>query len=268
VEVGTTNRTRLADYRRALGPETGALLKVHPSNYRIEGFTESVTLGELVALGREHGLPVIHDLGSGLLRPELLEGYPPEPGPVASVEAGADAVTWSGDKLLGGPQAGIINGREDAVARMAADPLHRAVRVDTSTLGALEATLRIYRDRGDVGDRLPALRALRESRTEVRRRAEAAREHLERPDGVSVVETEAVVGGGAYPGHRIPSAGWEVTGVDGETLARACRTGDPPLVGTVREGRFRVDFRAILPGQEDDVAGALEEALRRLGGGP
>ena len=261
-EVGTTNRTRASDYGEALGPETGAILKVHPSNYRVEGFTESVALEELVALGRKHGVPVIHDLGSGLLRPELLEGFPPEPGPAASVEAGADVVTWSGDKLLGGPQAGIVNGRAGAVERMERDPLHRAFRVDKMTLAALEATLRIYRDRSDAESRLPALRMLLEPLAEVRARAESApRPALPGEVELELVECESVVGGGAYPEHRIPSVAWELRGADGQSVARACRTGDPPLIGTVREGRFRADFRTIRPGQEAQVSSVLEAAV-------
>lgn len=267
VEVGTTNRTRREDYRRSLGPETGAILKVHPSNYRIHGFTESVPLEDLVDLGREHGLPVIHDLGSGLLRPDLLTGFPPEPGPAASVAAGADAVTWSGDKLLGGPQAGIINGRAAAVERMEEDPLHRAVRVDKMTVTALEVTLRIYRDRSEPEAALPSLRALLASREELRARAEeTAPRDLPGSARVEVVSTDAVVGGGAYPGHPIPSAGWEVRGVPGQELARACRMGHPPLVGTVREGRFRVDFRTLLLREEAAASGALRAAIGRMGG--
>ena len=144
VEVGTTNRTRASDFREALGPETGMLLKVHPSNFRIEGFTEEVGLADLVALGRGAGVPVVHDLGSGLLDLALAPQLPPEPVPAGSVQAGADLVLWSGDKLLGGPQAGIIHGRAEWVSRLRRSPLLRALRVDKLTLAALEATLILH----------------------------------------------------------------------------------------------------------------------------
>ncbi len=270
--VGTTNRTRVADYRDATGEETALLLKVHPSNYRVEGFTAAAELEELADLGREAGVPLVHDLGSGLLRPEVVEGLPEEPSPRRSLEAGADLVTWSGDKLLGGPQAGVVVGREELIGRLRSNPLLRAFRVDKMTLAALEATLRLYRDGERPARDVPALGLLLRSAEAVEERARealaSAREDGLIPDGVRVrVERmEAVVGGGAYPGHRIESAGWALDAPSPERLDAACRSGDPPLVGRIRDGAYRLDFRTLLPGQEGAAARALSEAWRRAEG--
>lgn len=262
LEVGTTNRTRAADYERAVGPEAGMILRVHPSNYRVRGFTERPTLAELVRAGRRAGVPVVHDLGSGLLRPDLLDGYPAEPSPSDSVEAGADLATWSGDKLLGGPQAGVLTGTRDVVDRLRGEPLLRALRVDKMTLAALESTLRRYR--AGRGGELPALRALREPRTSVEERAGEALAAVTVPDGVqvAVARTTARVGGGAYPDHAVPSAGWRVDGLPAEAVAARCREGEPPLVGRVADGTFWVDVRTLLPGQEGEAARVLSRALR------
>lgn len=262
VEVGTTNRTRARDYERALGPDAGMILRVHPSNYRVEGFTARPTLEELVRVGRRAGVPVVHDLGSGLLRPELLGGFPPEPSPADSAAAGTDLATWSGDKLLGGPQAGVLTGTRKAVDRLRDDPLLRALRVDKMTLAALEATLRSYR--AGRGGELPALRALRASRGAVAERAREALEHVAAPEGITVevAETSARVGGGAYPEHAIPSAGWRVRGVSPDEVAARCRADEPPLVGRVAEGAFWVDVRTLIPGQEKEAARILGRALR------
>lgn len=264
--VGTTNRTRPEDYRRAVNDRTGMLLKVHPANYRVEGFTETTGLEELVELGREAGVPVVHDLGSGLLRPGLLAGFPAEPTPSGSLEAGADLVTWSGDKLLGGPQAGVLAGRPEPVERLRSNPLLRALRVDKTTIAALEATLRLYRDPEAAARRVPALRMLTEPAEEVRSRARRTLEEAELPDALAVrVEgMEAVVGGGAYPDHRLASAGWVVGGAPAERLDEACRTGRPPLVGRIGGDELRLDFRTLFPGQEDEAAAALARALDRI----
>jgi L-seryl-tRNA(Ser) seleniumtransferase len=270
--VGTTNRTRLADYRVAAGEETALLLKVHPSNYRVEGFTSAVELGELAALGREVGVPVVHDLGSGLLSPELMEGFPEEPSPARSLEAGADLVTWSGDKLLGGPQAGVVAGREELIGRLRSNPLLRAFRVDKMTLAALEATLRLHRDGERAATAVPALRLLLRRAEAVEDRARdalaSAREAGLIPAGarVRVERMEAVVGGGSYPGHRIESAGWALEASSPGRLDAACRSGDPPLVGRVRDDEYRLDFRTLLPGQEEPAARVLAEAWRRTEG--
>ncbi len=262
-EVGTTNRTRLDDYRRSLGPEVGAILKVHPSNYRVEGFIASVTVHELVGLGRETGVPVVHDIGSGLLRADLLPGFPAEPTVASSLEAGADLVTWSGDKLFGGPQSGILLGSRDLVARLRRNPLLRAFRVDKITLAALEATLALYADPERAARRVPALRMLREPAEEIADRARAALDALDPPAGVRVQleRMSSVVGGGSFPGFEIPSAGIVVRGIDPEVLAARCRGGPLPLIGVIREGAFHLDFRTIAPGDEPLAAGVLNVAM-------
>lgn len=267
-EVGTTNRTRLSDYREALGGRTGMLLKVHPSNYRIRGFVESVDLADLARLGRERDVPVVHDLGSGLLRPRLLPGFPREPSVRDSLDAGADLVTWSGDKLMGGAQAGLVAGDAELVERARANPLLRAFRVDKMTLAALEAVLRLHLDAERASESIPALRALRAGPDAVEERARRALGSVDAPGGVriEVASLAGRVGGGAYPGFELPSAGWIVTGVDPEMLDEACRSGDPPLVGRIREGAYVVDFRTILPGQEDAVARVVGRALEGLAG--
>lgn len=264
VEVGTTNRTREADYREAIGPRTGLVLKVHPSNYRLVGFTEEVPLSGVAAICRTAGVPVAHDLGSGLLRPELLPEFPPEPGVRASLDAGADVVSWSGDKLLGGPQAGVLLGRGEAVARLRRNPLLRAFRVDKGTLAALEATLRLYRDPEQALREVPVLRALAEPVEQVEARAgrALARVRFDPPARVQVRRMKAVVGGGAFPGLELPSAGWMVEGLPPEEIESRCRAGTPPLIGRVSDDRFWLDFRTLLPGEEGEAAEALQRALR------
>ena len=211
VEVGTTNRTRLADYASAITPETALLLKVHPSNYRVVGFTESVRTAELAELGRARGIPVLEDLGSGCFLDLRPWGLPREPTVPETVAAGADVVTFSGDKLLGGPQAGIVVGRQALVERLRQNPLNRALRIDKLTLAALEATLRAYEDPATAPREIPTLRMLSESAAVVRRRARrvlrrvpaAARTAL----GLAVVADRSEVGGGALPAGRAPDRG-------------------------------------------------------------
>ncbi|MFQ5689706.1 MAG: L-seryl-tRNA(Sec) selenium transferase [Gemmatimonadota bacterium] len=262
-EVGTTNRTRLSDYRAAIGPQTGVLLKVHPSNYRVEGFVSEASLEELVRLGREGGVPVVHDLGSGLLRPELLPGFPPEPAVGAAVAAGADLVTWSGDKLLGGPQAGILLGRREVIERLRSNPLLRAFRVDKMTLAALEATLSLYRRPDRAGVEVPVLRMLREDPASVEERARRVAAQCRPPDGVTVVpgRTRALVGGGSFPGFLLESAGLAVRGIRPEVVEARCRGASPPLIGRVEAGVFWLDFRTLLPGQEEAVVRVLTQVL-------
>ena len=266
VEVGTTNRTRVEDYRRALSPECGAILKVHPSNYRVEGFAESVPLEQLVEIGRAASIPVVHDIGSGLLDRSLLPGFPPEPTVADSVGAGADLVTWSGDKLFGGPQAGIILGAADLIGRLRRNPLLRTFRVDKMTLAALETTIALYANPERAAERVPALRMLREPAVSVERRARAALERfvVHPPAKIEVEATAAVVGGGSFPGFEIPSAGWSVRGVDLDRLAAECRAGRPPLIGRIQGDAFRLDFRTISPSDERVIAESLERALTAL----
>ncbi|GLW08684.1 L-seryl-tRNA(Sec) selenium transferase [Microtetraspora sp. NBRC 13810] len=237
-EVGTTNRTALRDYQNACGPETGFILKVHPSNYRIEGFTAEVSVGELATIGP----PVVADIGSGLLRPEPL--LPGEPDAAGALRQGAALVTASGDKLLGGPQAGLLLGKEDLVERLRRHPLARALRVDKLTLAALEATLR--------GPRPPIHRSLHASVAELRERAERLARRL--GGHAEAVPTIARVGGGGAPGVELPSVGIAVD----ESLALRLRSYDPPVIGRITDGRLVLDLRAVEPGQDEVIAAAVE----------
>lgn len=263
--VGTTNRTRVDDYRRAVTPSTGLILKIHPSNYRVEGFAEEASLEDLVRLGRETKLPVMHDLGSGLL---LSRGLPVlgEPVVQASVSSGADVVTWSGDKLLGGPQAGIIHGRSDLVDRMRANALLRAFRVDKSTLAALEATLRLHLVPERALMDVPVLRMLSESPEEVEGRARAATGGIsgEAAERVSIASMRSVLGGGAAPGIELESFGWVVSGLP-HRIDSALRGQDPPVVGRIEAERFLLDFRTVMQGQERLVAAAVERVVEEEG---
>jgi L-seryl-tRNA(Ser) seleniumtransferase len=247
VEVGTTNRTRAADYERAIGPDTALLLRVHQSNFRVVGFTEQPRLDELAAVARRHELPLLDDLGSGALVD--VEG---EPTPAAALAAGAELVCFSGDKLLGGPQAGIVAGRADLVERLRRHPLHRALRSDKLTLAALEGTLALYLDRPDE---IPVLRMLREPAEAVRGRAE----RLARATGGAVEETVARVGGGALPLAELPSFACAVE----EGLAAALRMHEPPVIAVVRDGRTLLDCRTLTDSEADEVAQAVARMRAR-----
>jgi L-seryl-tRNA(Ser) seleniumtransferase len=255
-EVGTTNRTHADDYRAALGPSTALLLKVHTSNYRIVGFTAGVELPELVALGRETGIPVLEDLGSGALVDLAGFGLPPEPVVRERIALGADLLTFSGDKLLGGPQAGIVVGRRDLVARLAANPLRRALRPDKLTLAALAATLRLYRESADLPAALPVLRQLTRSLAELERVGETAAASLAGRLGpgyrVTVVTSECEVGSGAVPARPLPSRALAVEhdGMDAERIAARFRAASPPVLGRVHRGRFLLDLRTIASADE------------------
>ncbi|MGI9860659.1 L-seryl-tRNA(Sec) selenium transferase [Moorella naiadis] len=267
VEVGTTNKTYLQDYEKALGPETALFLKVHPSNYRIQGFTREVTTAELVALGRRVGLPVMEDLGSGFLYNLESHGITGEPTVQAEVKQGVDVVTFSGDKLLGGPQAGIIVGRHDLVAAMARHPLTRALRVDKMTLAALEATLHAYRNPDRALQEIPTLAALTLTAPELRRRAEQLQQLLAGVLGtrarVGLVATTSEAGGGALPLTELPS--WGVTIQPAQLgireLALALRRTEPPVLGRVQEDIMILDVRTLLPGEGEELARALVQAL-------
>jgi len=257
VEVGTTNRTRIDDYRRAICDSTALILKVHPANYRIEGFASSVDLNDLVDLGGEFDLPVAWDLGSAApisVLPERIQG----PG----AGARADLVMWSGDKLLGGPQAGIIHGRDAALARLRKNSLLRTYRVGKLTLAALEATLHAWRDPKTAVDRVPIIHMLAMSVEVVRDRAIDALGHLSSEAGhrVSVQSMDSLVGGGSAPGETISSAGWVIEG-SAASLETACRTDRCHLIGRVSEGRFCLDFRCIGDDEVPEVARIIEEAL-------
>jgi L-seryl-tRNA(Ser) seleniumtransferase len=244
VEVGTTNRTRAADYERAIGPETAVLLRVHQSNFRVVGFTEQPRLDELAAVARRHELPLVDDLGSGVLS-ELTD----EPSARDALASGADLVCFSGDKLLGGPQAGIVVGRADLVEQLRRHPLQRALRADKLTIAALEGTLLAYLDEPR---RIPVLRMLGEPADAVRARAE----RLAGLVGGSVEETVARVGGGALPLAELPSYACAVE----ESLATPLRLGDPPVVGILRDGRLLLDCRTLRDDELAEVAAATAAA--------
>jgi L-seryl-tRNA(Ser) seleniumtransferase len=243
VEVGTTNRTRASDYERAIGPETAVLLRVHQSNFRVVGFSEQPRLSELAAVARQHEIPLVDDLGSGALAP-----MGDEPTPAESLRAGADLVCFSGDKLLGGPQAGIVVGRVDLVERLRRHPLQRALRADKLTLAALEGTLSLALD-PSTREEVPILRMLHEPIERVRERAE----RLAGLVGGEVEETVGRVGGGALPLAEIPSAACAVE----EGLAEALRLGEPSVVAVVRDGRTLLDCRTITDAEVDEVAAAV-----------
>jgi L-seryl-tRNA(Ser) seleniumtransferase len=250
VEVGTTNRTTAADYERAIGPDTAALLRVHQSNYRIVGFAASATTQELARLATRAGIPLVEDLGSGA--PFDLGD---EPTAGASIDAGADLVCFSGDKLLGGPQAGIVVGRAELVERLRRHPLQRALRADKLTLAALEGTLSVLADPERARRELPVLRMLEEPLAGVRARAE----RLAGLVGGDVEETVARVGGGALPLAELPSAACAVE----EELGAQLRLGDPPVVGIVRDGRLLLDARTLADEDVDEVARAVLQVRRR-----
>jgi len=241
VEVGTTNRTRAADYEAAIGPDTALLLRVHQSNFRVVGFTEQPRVAELAAVAARHGVPLLDDLGSGALVD--VDG---EPTPAASLAAGADLVCFSGDKLLGGPQAGIVAGRADLVELLRRHPLQRALRADKLALAALEGTLALYLDRPDE---IPVVRMLREPVEDVRARAE----RLAAATGGEIEETVARVGGGALPLAELPSFACAVE----EDLAAALRDGEPPVIAVVRDGRTLLDCRTLTDAEADEVAAAV-----------
>jgi L-seryl-tRNA(Ser) seleniumtransferase len=246
-EVGTTNRTRAADYERAIGPETAVLLRVHQSNFRVVGFTEQPTVEQLAAVARRHELPLVDDLGSGVL--VHLEG---EPSAKESLAAGADLVCFSGDKLLGGPQAGIVVGRADLVERLRRHPLQRALRADKLTLAALGGTLGLYLDPERAVREVPVLRMLNEPAETVRARAE----RLAAAVGGEVEETVARVGGGALPLAELSSVACAVE----ESLAEPLRTGEPPVVGVLRDGRLLLDCRTLTDAEAEEVAAAVAAA--------
>ncbi|MFL5910094.1 MAG: L-seryl-tRNA(Sec) selenium transferase [Gaiellaceae bacterium] len=244
VEVGTTNRTRAADYERAIGPQTALLLRVHQSNFRVVGFTELPQLAELAAVAHKHELPLVDDLGSG-----ALGEIPGEPSARESLAAGADLVCFSGDKLLGGPQAGIAAGRADLVERLRRHPLQRAMRVDKLTLAALEGTLQLHLD---APARIPVLRMLGEAPGAVHARAE----RLAELTGGTVEETVARVGGGALPLAELPSFACALE----ESLATPLRLGEPPVVGIVRDGKLLLDCRTLADDELFEVAAAVAAA--------
>ena len=257
-EVGTTNRTRLSDYERAITDNTRLLLRVHRSNFEIAGFTEQPRLDELVDLSRRRKIPLLEDLGSGALINLDSFGIAGEPSVLDSLRAGVDVVTYSGDKLLGGPQAGILSGRSDLIARMRSNSLFRALRVDKLTYAALEATLMAY-VKGDH-DAIPTIRMMRLSKGEVGKRAEAiARIVRSLKLSVDVIDGESVIGGGAAPSAVLPTRllAVSVEGLSADNTASRLRLSTPPIIARVEEGRVLLDLRTVSPTEDEAVIHAL-----------
>jgi L-seryl-tRNA(Ser) seleniumtransferase len=254
VEVGATNKVYVGDFARALSPDTGLILRAHPSNYRISGFVADAAPAELVALGRRAGVPVVEDLGTGALFDLREYGLPHERTVREAVADGIDLVAFSGDKLLGGPQAGIIAGSRAAVARLRANPLLRALRVDKATIAALAATLRLHADPA-ARERIPLFRMLAVSVDALRARA---REMQRACPALGVIDTHAFAGGGTLPLDPIPSAGVTFLPLGGATAALArLRAAQPPLIARIDDGRVIVDLRTIDPADDARVTAAL-----------
>src|SRR5438105_172515 len=250
-EVGTTNRTRIADYERAINERTRLILRVHRSNFQITGFTEEPRIEDLVALAKKRSIPLVEDLGSGVLFDLNSVGVSGEPGVLDSLRAGVEVVAYSGDKLLGGPQAGILSGRSDLIARMRANSLFRALRVDRLTYAALEGTLLAYVRRDH--DSIPALRMMRLSKAEIGKRAEAIAGEIQSATlRVELIDGESVIGGGAAPSAVLPTRLLAISHKDlgADELAARLRASDPPVIARVEEARVLLDLRTVFPEQD------------------
>jgi L-seryl-tRNA(Ser) seleniumtransferase len=264
-EVGTTNRTHPRDYAEAIGPDTALLLKVHTSNYRVVGFTADVSSRELVQIGRARGVPVMEDLGSGSLVDLRAHGFPYEPTVPEVVSAGVDLVSFSGDKLLGGPQAGIVVGRRDPVERLKKNPLNRALRIDKLTVAALEATLTAY-EAGEALRAIPTLRLLTETLPSIRARARRVLARLDpgvrRRLDARLVDATSQVGGGALPTVELPTAAVALGGaaLSARELDSALRTGDPPVIARVVDDRLLLDCRTVLASEVAALAAGVARA--------
>ncbi len=261
VEVGTTNRTHDDDYRRAITPKTGAIVKVHRSNFTIEGFTAEVSVERLAFIAAEHGLPVIHDLGSGLMLALDAFGLSGEPTASSALASGATLVLMSGDKLLGGPQAGIILGSSAAVARLRKNPFARAMRVDKLTLSALEATLRLYLEPERALKEIPVLAMLTAPAAEIETRARAvARAVGDAGMEAQVIPSKSSVGGGAFPTAEIPSIAIVLSGMPNDIEAKL-RSGDPPVIARIADGKVLLDLRSVQPREDGTLSRAVVMAL-------
>ena len=266
-EVGTTNKTYLKDFEKAITSETAVLLKVHPSNFRIMGFTHEVTLAEMVDLGRRYGLKVVEDLGSGCLVDLSRYGLEREPTVQETLKAGADLVLFSGDKLLGGPQAGLILGNREVVEALRKNPMTRALRPDKMTLTALEATLRLYLEEPRALAEIPTLRMLTRPVAELDRQARALARRVRRRFGASlkveVVKSEGRAGGGALPQASLPSRALTLTvaPLAPQELEARLRQAGTPVIGRVEHGVVLLDLRTLLPGDQAAIMAALEEVL-------
>jgi L-seryl-tRNA(Ser) seleniumtransferase len=257
-EVGTTNRTRIADYERAINEKTRLLLRVHRSNFEITGFTEQPSIDELVALSRKRDIPLLEDLGSGALFDLQSVGVRNEPGILDSLRAGVDVVTYSGDKLLGGPQAGLLSGRADLIARMRSNSLFRALRVDKMIYAALEGTILAYLKR--KYDEVPTLAMVSLSDKEIGMRAEALANSLSGNLNIEVVDGESIIGGGSAPSAVLPTQLLAITSqkFSAEDMAARLRASEPPIIVRVEQGRVLLDLRTVCPEQDQAVARALK----------
>jgi L-seryl-tRNA(Ser) seleniumtransferase len=261
-EVGTTNRTRISDYERAINDRTRLLLRVHRSNFQITGFTEQPEQTELAALARQRNIPLMEDLGSGALLDLRSVGISGEPGVIDSLRTGVEVVTYSGDKLLGGPQAGILSGKPEFIKRIRSNPLFRALRVDKLTYAALEATLLAYLKQNH--DAIPALRMMRLSANEIGKRAEVIADQVRSKKlSVDVIDGESLIGGGAAPSAVLPTRLLAIAceGRSADELALELRQYEPPIVARVEQGRVLLDLRTVFPEQDN----LLISALRNLG---
>lgn len=258
-EVGTTNRTRIADYEKAITDKTRILLRVHRSNFEMVGFTEQPKVDELVALGRKHKIPVVEDLGNGALVDLRSLGIEGESGVMESLRAGVDVVAYSGDKLLGGPQAGMLSGRPEAIARIRANPLFRALRVDKFTYAALEATLMAYIKQDH--NAIPAIRMLRLTRDEIRARAEMVKAKIGNIAALKaeIIEGESVIGGGTAPSATLATALLALTHqtMNADSFAARLRAVEPPIIARIEDGRVLLDLRTVFPEQDAAIAQAL-----------
>ncbi|QGY41796.1 L-seryl-tRNA(Sec) selenium transferase [Pseudodesulfovibrio cashew] len=272
-EVGATNRTHVYDYENAIGDETGALMRVHTSNFRVVGFTKEVGLAEMRALGDKYGLPVIEDLGSGSLYSLEGEGLLGEPTVQQVVAQGADVVSFSGDKVLGGPQAGIIVGRKEYIDRIKKNPVNRAMRIDKMTLAALEATLRLYLDMDEARRKVPTLRMITASKeslkAKARRLADAIRDELGDVAVVGLKKGVSRVGGGAFPEYDLPGTmvTFAANGISADDLREALLDTDPPLVARIEDDVFLLDARTLTSTELKLAASALKQAVDGLNKG-
>jgi L-seryl-tRNA(Ser) seleniumtransferase len=257
-EVGTTNRTRVADYEKAITERTRLLLRVQRSNFEISGFTQQASIAELVSLSRQRGIPLMEDLGSGALVDLQNFGISGEPSGLDSVRAGVDVVTYSGDKLLGGPQAGLISGRADLVSTMRSNSLFRALRVDKLTYAALEATLLAYVRRDH--DEIPTLRMMRRTKEDIGKRADAVVAQIRSPKfSIDITDGESVIGGGAAPSSVLPTRllALSCAGLSADELANRLRASDPPVIARVEGRRVLLDLRTVFEDQDASIAEAL-----------
>lgn len=269
VEVGSTNKTHAKDYRNAITPKTGIIMRAHPSNFQVVGFMAEVPLSEMVGIARENGLMVLDDLGSGVMIDVTKAGLPNEPTVNESVAAGVDVVTFSGDKLLGGPQAGIAVGTKAAINKMKKHPLARAVRIDKMTLAALEATLKLYFDEGKAIREIPTLAALFAKPADLKKRSDKLAAEIKKASGPGVkadsVKDTSKAGGGALPLAEMPTAAVRITvdGLSANKLEAALRRYKTPVIGRIKEDALLLDLRTVLPEDEKDIVAAVAAAARK-----